>query len=135
MFTLAAQLLFVIHTAVGVKVALAPVKEGKRCWGGVRGREVLKEDNDVNMSEYSENEKQTAFILLDNEAEVKHVLDQRWNYNRARRKPSLLKLQEGVVQRRQVIPKTNVASLFPSSSFSLATRGSSSVLIVPLEDV
>lgn len=28
-FTLAAQLLFVIHTAVGVKVALAPVIEGE----------------------------------------------------------------------------------------------------------
>lgn len=32
--TLAAQLLFVIYTAVGVKVALAPVKEGQGCSGG-----------------------------------------------------------------------------------------------------
>lgn len=49
-FTLAAQLLFVIHTAVGVKVALAPVKEREGWSEGER--EVvgwvwveLKEDN------------------------------------------------------------------------------------------
>lgn len=37
-FTLAAQLLFVIHTAVGVKVALAPVKGGEG-WSGEGGGE------------------------------------------------------------------------------------------------
>lgn len=47
-FALAAQLVFVIHTAVGVKVALAPVKEGEG-WGGVES----KKDNHINMSEFS----------------------------------------------------------------------------------
>lgn len=36
-FTLAAQLLFVIHAAVGVKVALAPVQEGEGWEGGSGG--------------------------------------------------------------------------------------------------
>lgn len=54
-FTLAAQLLFVfvIHTAVGMKVALAPVKEGRKEGGRGEGGGELKEDNHINMREFS----------------------------------------------------------------------------------
>lgn len=38
-FALAAQLLFVVHAAVGVKVALAPVKRGRMGAEGVLGVE------------------------------------------------------------------------------------------------
>lgn len=43
-FTLAAQLLFVIHTDVGMKVALAPVRE-REGWleGGERGQQCQNE--------------------------------------------------------------------------------------------
>lgn len=49
-----------------------------------------------------------------------------------RLKQLLLQLQEELVQGRQAVARTNLASLFPP--LSPPTREGSSVLIVPLED-
>lgn len=69
-FTLAAQLLFVIHTAVGMKVALAPVRKRGRV--GVKRGQPRRHEWNFPVLQWK---KQTASITLDNVAEGQHVLD------------------------------------------------------------